>query len=539
MKPVRARAIAPKPLAPRRVGRARGLVAVLTAGALMMVSACTTSSSGGGAKSGGTLTIGIVPTNVPSSLDPSKTSGAANQYVYSLAYAPLIHIADTGSYEPALAKSWKYLGSGNKEFEISLRPGAKFSDGKPVDAAAVVRWLGYFQKSGGPFATQMGKVQSIAATAQYTVDIKLAEPNSGLEWMFSQTNGLGYVASPGGLVAKGKLATSTFGAGPYMLDASNTIANNRYVYVPNPYYYDKSAVHYKKVILKVIGNQSSMLQSLQSGQIQVALGDYTTANQAKRAGFALVSGRTSWDGLIFLTLGKAGDPLNKTAVRQAMSFGIDRAKITKGLLGGYGEPTSEWLTTDGFDPALQNHFTYDPAKAKRLLASAGYPSGLTVTVYATPGAAQDGTPTQDMLNAVAQQLAAVGIKLDITTVPPSQAFAALLSGKYQMTAGYFGINPTQVYWNLFLSQAGLLNQHHWAVDPQVLTSYASASAAADPKPDLTAITSRLTELAYPLPIYSPQSLVFAAKSVAGISFPNLPNGLANGTFPDPTEFHPK
>lgn len=521
-----------------RRGLRRGL-AFLVAGALT-VSACTTSNSPSASTSGsGTLTIGIVPTNVPSSLDPSSTNGAANQYVYSLAYAPILHIGDNGAYEPALARSWKYVGTGNKEFQFTLRSDAKFSDGSPVNAAAVVKWLQYFQASGGPFATQMGEVQSITATDQYTVDIKLAAPNSGLEWMLSQTNGLGYVVSPAGLADKQKLATATFGAGPYMLDTADTIANSAYVYVPNPNYYDKSAVHYTKVVLKVIADQSTMLQALQSGQIQVALGDYTTANAAKTAGFNTVSGQTSWDGLVYLTLGKPGDPLNNASVRQAISYGIDRAKITTGLLGSYGTPTSEWVTTDGFDPSYQNHFNYDPAKAKQLLTSAGYPQGLTLTVYATSGRAQDGTPTTDMVNAVAQQLKQVGINLQVTTVPPSESITALLSGKYQLGAGYFGINPTQVYWNLFLSETGLLNPGHWSGYPQVLASYEQASAAADPKPDLIAITRRLTELAYPLPVYTPNSLVFAAKSVGGISYPILPNGVVNGTFPDPTEFHPQ
>jgi peptide/nickel transport system substrate-binding protein len=281
-----------------------------------------------------------------------------------------------------------------------------------------------------------------------------------------------------------------------------------------------------------------MLQALQSGQIQVALGDYTTADAAKKAGFNVVEGKTSWDGFVPLTLGNAEDPLSDTSVRQALSYGIDRAKISDALLGKYGEPTSEWVTTDGFDPDYQDHFAYDPEKAKELLASAGYSDGLTLTVLDTSGRAQDGTPTQDMVNAAAEQLKQIGVTLKITTVPPSQSFPELLSGKYQLAAGYFGINPSQVYWNLFLSPDSVLNPSKWSPPQSVQDSFAQSSRAADPTADLVSMNQQLTEGGYPLPVYLPTSLVFAAKSVGGISFPTLPTGIANGTFPDPTEFRP-
>jgi peptide/nickel transport system substrate-binding protein len=230
--------------------------------------------------------------------------------------------------------------------------------------------------------------------------------------------------------------------------------------------------------------------------------------------------------------------LSDTSVRQALSYGIDRAKISDALLGKYGEPTSEWVTTDGFDPDYQDHFAYDPEKAKELLASAGYSDGLTLTVLDTSGRAQDGTPTQDMVNAAAEQLKQIGVTLKITTVPPSQSFPELLSGKYQLAAGYFGINPSQVYWNLFLSPDSVLNPSKWSPPQSVQDSFAQSSRAADPTADLVSMNQQLTEGGYPLPVYLPTSLVFAAKSVGGISFPTLPTGIANGTFPDPTEFRP-
>lgn len=518
----------------RRAIRTARAAAVLL-GAMSLVAACGggTSSSQGTAPSA--LAIGIVPANVPASLNPALTSGVANQDIFVLAYAPILHIQKDGSYGPGLATSWGYVGTGNKEFKFTLRNNAKFSDGTPVDAAAVVKWLRYFPSAGGAFATQMGPVASIAAVGRYTVDIKLKAPDSAIEWQLAQTNGLGYVAAPSAVANPKNLAKGTFGAGPYVLDASQTVPNSSYTYLPNKYYYDQSAIHFSKVVLKVIPNQSTMLEALQSGQIGVATGDYTTAPSAASAGFNVVSGRTSWDGFAYLTLGAPGNPLNKPTVRQAISYALDREKITAALLGKYGEPTSEWVTTDGFDPGYKDHFPYDPQKAKMLLAAAGYRNGLTLSAADFPGALQDGTPGDQMVQVVAQQLAAVGVKLNITTLPPGQ-FAAVLSGKYQMVASYFGINPTQIYWGLFLSPTAPLNPMHWLGAPAASREFQRAAQAAAPAQDLAAMSRNLTDIAYPLPIYSPLSLVFANKNISGVYFPVLPNGIANGTFPDPTQF---
>jgi peptide/nickel transport system substrate-binding protein len=522
----------------RRVDRTARMAAVLVATASLAVG-CGGSPTSSGDRSS-VLTIGIVAGNVPASLNPAQTASVASQDIFELAYSPILRIENDGSYGPGLATSWGYVGTGHEEFRFTLRDSAKFSDGTPVDAAAVVKWLSYFVKAGGTFATQMGAVASITADGRYTVDIKLKTPDTAIEWQLAQTNGLGYVASSSAVANPQKFTqNTTFGAGPYVLDASQTVPNSSYTYLPNKYYYDQSGIHFSKVILKVIPNQATMLEALESGQIDVATGSYTTASSAESAGFNVVSGRTSWDGFAYLTLGAPGNPLNNVEVRQAIDYAINREQITAGLLGKYGEPTSEWVTTDGFDPQYRNHYAYDPAKAKALLASAGYRNGVTVSVLDFPGTLQDGTPSEQMVQVVAQQLAAVGIKLDITTLPPSQLGTALVSGRYQMIAYYFGINPTQVYWNFFLSPTAPLNLKHWTGDAEATTDFTQAEQAEDASPDLMAVSQRLTNIAYPLPIYTPLSLVFAKKNIGGVAFPVLPNGIANGTFPDPTQFYVK
>jgi hypothetical protein len=105
-----------------------------------------------------------------------------------------------------------------------------------------------------------------------------------------------------------------------------------------------------------------------------------------------------------------------------------------------------------------------------------------------------------------------------------------------MVASYFGINPTQIYWSLFLSPTAPLNPMHWLGAPEASREFQQAAQAAAPAQDLAGVSRNLTDIGYPLPIYSPLSLVFANKKISGVYFPVLSNGIANGTFPDPTQF---
>ena len=64
-------------------------------------------------------------------------------------------------------------------------------------------------------------------------------------------------------------------------------------------------------------------------------------------------------------------------VRQALNYAVNRQAVTQAIYGKYGVPTDETGSLDGLVPSLQNYYSYNPAKAKSLLAAAGYPNGFT------------------------------------------------------------------------------------------------------------------------------------------------------------------
>src|SRR4051794_23071924 len=141
---------------PGRPGRARpqSVVIVLIAVLLALTAAgCGGSSkaegSGNGNGKGGTLTIGIA--RDLGSLNPAVDSGlSGGDGVVYLPYATLVYKdPQTGELGPGLAESYGYVGTGNKDYQLKLRPNLKFADGSPVNAAAVKSWFTYFPSAPG------------------------------------------------------------------------------------------------------------------------------------------------------------------------------------------------------------------------------------------------------------------------------------------------------------------------------------------------------------------------------------------------------
>lgn len=396
----------------------------------------TASLSGSGSAKGGTLTV--ASPSAPTSLDPAVGQPSDEKYS-DLAYTPLIVQGANGKFTPGLAESWSY-GPNNESFTITLRPGVKFSDGTPLTASAVKTWLQHEMKPGNGGASYLTNLKSVDVTGPLTVKLTFSKPTPDLEMVFGQTLALGMIGSPKAVTA-GTLAKTTDGAGPYMLDAPATVAGATYTYVPNPNYYDKTAQHWNKVVVKVISSPTSTLQALQSGQVQVAMDQpVTSVPAATKSGLKSVDPLTLLLGLGILDRdGKVSKPLANVQVRQALNYAINRPALAKVLGSGYGTPISQMAAPgwDSYDAALEKAYPYNPAKAKQMLTAAGYPNGFTMPVVSVAAVGQD-----VLVNALQGQLSQVGItvKPDITSNTGSY-FQAMSSGNYPAATLSFGRLP--------------------------------------------------------------------------------------------------
>lgn len=500
--------------------------ATLVVAAALALSACAGGSTEASSSGPASDTLTVALTTPPISLDPTTAgNGIPLSWYMALAYEPLIERTPEGVAEPGLAEKWEY-SEDRLSFTLTLREGVTFSDGSELTADGVVAWLQHY-KTNGTFAAWLENVSDIAATGPLEVTLTLSTPDPLLPWGLSQGGNAGSVVSPAGMKDMSKLGSETFGAGPYMLDKSKTIANSSYVFVKNPNYYNPDAQHYEKIVVKVITDQNSILSALRSGQVQVAQGSATNAEAAEAAGLTVTSAPAAMVGMYIADIDGTVTPAFKDVrVRQALNYALDREAITESIYGEYGVPTAQYVPEGigGYLPELEDEYPYDPEKAKELLAEAGYPDGFSFTLLGQPG-----IDSGDLLaQAMAAQWAEIGVTAEIKNIP---AFADYVneyfSNKYPATTINFNYSVQLVDTQQLVTNPAVYNT--FGYDDPKANELANAQRQFDtdtPEGIAAAEASEryMVEGAFSVPVASVQSVLFSDSSVTNTEFgPYIPD----------------
>jgi peptide/nickel transport system substrate-binding protein len=276
----------------------------------------------------------------------------------------------------------------------------------------------------------------------------------------------------------------------------------------------------------VISDSNALLQAAKTGQVDVMAGSAKAVPEAKKAKLQVKSATARNVGLWLLDRnGQAEKAMGDVRVRRALNFAVDRKAVTKALVGDYGtataQPANEGL--DGFDPALEKVYPYNPTRAKALLTTAGYPNGFPMTIVTV-------TPGQLQTQAIAGYLEKVGVKVSYVN---DDTFRSQLSGKYPvMILSYAG--PLGVLLNLAVLPNAPANVFH-STDPALTAltnAYSLAQNAAGQAKAGRAVTKYLVDNAWFLPVYNEHAIWFARPNVAGVQV------SAAWTFLDPKEWYP-
>ncbi|MEV6349190.1 ABC transporter substrate-binding protein [Actinoplanes sp. NPDC051851] len=491
-------------------------VACVLSAVALALSACTGATRKADSATSTTLTFG--EQQAPPSLNPGSIDVGFVDFTM-LSYEPLFYQNPDGTVGPALAESWKYAGEGNKQLDVVLRGGVTFSDGDPVDADAVIASLEYSRDSQGNQSHLLAGA-TFVKTGDTTFSIKLATPDPVLPTILTQAYGIGQIISPKGLAkpADLTLANATHGAGPYVFDPAQSVSGDHYTYTANPAYYARDRQHYRKVVIRIIQNQQAAVNAAQTGQLDVFKGDYSFAAQARSAGLQVVANPAIMNGLNLIDRdGTIAEPLADLRVRQAINYAIDRDAVTKALLGEYGTATQQTVVegADGYSAKLADRYPYDPAKAKQLLAEAGYPDGFELPVLAAVFAG-----FKDMGEAIAGQLAQVGIVLKVDTMTDLPSYIDnSTNGKYP--AVVFGYPSYPIYLqgkDLFLPGSKSFNGFGTA-DAKLDALWAKAAAAPDTERAAldVQIEEYLVENAWYAPVSYTPVMYFARTTVSGVA----------------------
>jgi peptide/nickel transport system substrate-binding protein len=409
-----------------RTQRFVGLAAA-AAVCLALITGCTAGGTqGGGTPSDGDAgTLALYSFTEPTSWDPAAF-GESPYLPYALAvYDSLFVLDEKGQIAPKLATAYTYSDD-NLQLTLTLKKGVTFSDGTPFDAAAVKANMEHFQKFATPAGPLLQNVGSVAVVDDSTVKLTLSRPDPGLLFSLSQAAGL--MGNPKTL-GTDEIAAKPDGTGPYTLDTSHSVAGSKYTFVRKDGYWDQK-YPYSTVTYSVFPEETARLNAFKSGQIQYA--HTTTASAALDAknavsGAGMEQGGVTWEGLFFFDRdGKMLPPLKDERVREALRISIDADAMIKTIRGGYGEATDQIFSPnmDAYDASLEGAYKYDPARAKQLLAEAGYPDGFTVPWPRT------GSILPEIYTAISQYWSKIGVKTKDVQWAPGAAVKSIMAGDY-------------------------------------------------------------------------------------------------------------
>ncbi|WP_419863597.1 ABC transporter substrate-binding protein [Candidatus Poriferisodalis sp.] len=479
---------------------------------------------------GGTLSFGVV--GAPPSLNPGIGDPAFGA-LYQWAYDSLVIMQPDGSFAPNLAVEFGYTDDQNMRYELTLREGVKFSDGTDLDAGALKTYLEYVRSQPTALAQALASVTDIEITGPRSVALVLSTPDPGMSFFFAQGSGVGNVISSAALETPETLDLGTAGAGPYMLVSEESTPNDTYTFVPNPHYWNPARIHWDEVIVRVIPNSSSIIEAIRAGQLQAAQGDATTMSAAAEGGITVIGAPMSIVGINLVDRdGVVSGPLGDVRVRRALNHAVDREAVAAALLGDSRFALSQYALSGqpGHDPALDALNAYDPDRARALLTEAGYGDGITIGVLDASIIGLD-----ILTQAVAGQLAEVGVTLDRTTVAdPTAYFTGLVSAQYPAVAMFYGVSNMQTYQSFFINPAGPFNPFG-TVDPELDALYAEYFATVGDTSDVERrINARLVDQAWVLPVMGSPLPWYLAEGLTGIEATS-----ANSSIPTLADIRPE
>ncbi|WP_010632445.1 ABC transporter substrate-binding protein [Sporolactobacillus vineae] len=413
----------------------------------------------------------------PHSWDPIATFLLAWSNVANSVFEGLVNRDNNLKIHPALATSWKYINKNTLQFK--LRKGVKFQDGEPFNAAAVKftfdRLLGPEGKK-GPQQANYTSIDHVQIIDNNTVNFILKQPDPVL---ITKLAGYGAVIVPPKYIKQHGaqyFANHPIGTGPYKMTSYKK--DNQVVLEKNKYYWKSGEPKIGKVVFRIIPDPSTRLADFQTGAIDimktVQVSQAATVKKLKYATLMQASTPTVYS----LRFNVKKSPVNHVKVRQAINYAIDKKAIIDKVLNGYGKEISTYQSTLSFgnNPNLKP-YPYDPAKAKKLLASAGVKNGTSLDMFIS---GSDAT-FKEVAQTVSAYLQQVGLKVNIHTVDGSTLTSKLTpTGKagqfYQMGWGGWTLDFDNTAYLLY-SKGQFWNPDFY--DPQVEKLLAAERSTVD------------------------------------------------------------
>jgi peptide/nickel transport system substrate-binding protein len=441
-------------------------VAVLAAGALTSLAACGGSSNASSSSAGtDKVTIGADSDAAANGYDPLLYSNAQFSFFAGLYDSLFVTDAD-GNVKPSLVTA-SQNNADNTQTTLTLKQGVTFTDGTTLDSAVVKQNLDRrSDKTLAAYGQLSTAIKDVAAPDAQTVVITWAKP---------QANGGSNLADEAGVIIGGKgvadpasLKTTPDGSGPYTLDTKSSTRGSTYTLTKNAKAWNAGAFAYDTVVFRVITDHQALANAVVSGQVDLAgqLDPAMVDTVKSRKQVAQVGGTIVGMPVVDKT-GKTNPAFAKTEVRQALSYATDRNALVKLHPGAKATAQLFPAAATGYDQSLNDQYAYDPAKAKQLLASAGYANGFSIDQTVL------GQPSDDQV-AVQKQWAEVGVKLNFVNATSTDAvFAAAQTQPLLYGASGFTVGTNPAGFVAGVLYGGFMNLQK-ATDPNIESALGAA-----------------------------------------------------------------
>jgi peptide/nickel transport system substrate-binding protein len=432
---------------------------IRTAAAATLLAAALATPAGAQAPQGRTLTIAAqTPT---SSLDPHYHNTTQNNASLGQIYERLFELMPSGKIEPRLAESVRPLDP--TTWEVKLRRGVRFHDGTPFEAEDIA-WtyarIPQVANSPALFTVAVRTITAVEVKDPHTVILRTREPNPMLPAdlaspviLSRRIHGAGGPAPASAEFNSGKLA---IGTGPYRL--ASFIHGDRLELVRNEQYWGP-AEPWDRVTFRYVPQPGSRVAALLAGEVDLI--DYVPSQDVARLErdprlrvFSTDSISTVYlapdsmrDTTPFAT-DREGRPLPRNPladrrVREALSLAIPRPAIAQRLYQGQATPADQFAApaaehrVEGLPP-----LPHDPARARALLAEAGYPEGFRLTIH---GPVNFFPSDDNLLQAIAQGFTRIGVETAVQTLPGPTLFTRATNREFSLFITFFSswyaINP--------------------------------------------------------------------------------------------------
>ncbi len=410
--------------------------------------------------------------------NPFRSTSVSESYVYAAIYDSLTQIDRDGTVLPMLATTWE--ANDAMTWTFKLQPNVTFSNGAPFDAESVVKVITYLispAAQSDSIARELSMLDSARAIDTLTVEIKTKAPALILPALLAGTRipAPSYVDQ---LIAD-SIEGLPVGTGPFAVIAWNS----------DRIYLDSHTTSWRapktdKMEFVLVPERTARVQATISGNLHLAFGlgaeDTVLLEQSGHSYHSMDAGGVV--GLSFVNV-KEG-PIQNQKVRQALNYAVNKQAYIDVLLHGITRPASQATPSIayGFDPELEP-YPYDPDRARALLADAGYANGFDLVME---GVIEGSTSGSEIWQFVASQLAQVGVKMEIRTIPISELIRKAVNGGFAGAA--FGMdfdtNPTLDAMRP-IPMHSCLRAVPWYCDPTVVPWIEEAQTTFDPEHRLT------------------------------------------------------